>query len=46
MRYLRLFLLFWQTALAARMEYRANFLTALGVVFVESAGMLFGLYLF
>jgi len=46
MRYLRLFFLFWQTALMARMEYQANFLTALGVVFLESAGMLFGLYLF
>ncbi len=46
MRYLKLFFLFWQTALMARMEYRANFLAALGVVFLESAGMLFGLYLF
>ncbi len=46
MRYLKLFFLFWQTALMARMEYRANFLAALGVVFLESVGMLFGLYLF
>ncbi len=46
MRYLRLFLLFFQTALAARMEYRGNFVAALLIVFLESAGMLFGLSLF
>ncbi len=46
MRYLRLFFTFFQAALAARMEYRANFLAALAVVLLESAGMLFGLFLF
>jgi len=46
MRYFKLFGIFFLTALAARMEYRANFLIALVIVSLESLGMLLGLYLF
>ncbi len=46
MRYLKLLLTFWQTSLAARMEYRTAFLAAFLEAGLEAAGKLFGVYLF
>ncbi len=46
MRYLKLLAIFWQTSLAARMEYRTAFLLAFLEAALEAAGKLFGVYLF
>lgn len=46
MRYLRLVGIFWSAASAARMEYRAAFAVALLASLFETAGKLFGVYLF
>ncbi len=46
MRYLKLLTLFWQTSLAARMEYRTAFALAFLEAGLEAAGKLFGVYLF
>jgi ABC-2 type transport system permease protein len=46
MRYLHLLQLFWSTAIAAEMEYRANFLLAALSSLGNLAGSLFGLFLF
>jgi len=46
MRYLKLLTIFWQTSLAARMEYRTAFLLAFLEAALEAAGKLFGVYLF
>ncbi len=46
MRYLRLLFTFWQTSLAARMEYRTAFVTAFLEAGLEAAGKVFGVYLF
>ncbi len=45
-RYLRVLGLFWSAALAAEMEYRANFLLATLSSLGNLAGSLFGLFLF
>jgi len=45
-RYLKLLALFWQTSLAARMEYRTAFALAFLEAGLEAAGKLFGVYLF
>ncbi|WP_457637282.1 ABC transporter permease [Oceanithermus sp.] len=46
MRYVKLLFLFWQTSLAARMEYRAAFTAAFVEALLEAGGKLFGVYLF
>lgn len=46
MRYLRLLGIFWTAAAAARMEYRAAFVVAIFASLIETAGKLFGVYLF
>lgn len=46
MRYLRLIGIFWAASAAARMEYRAAFAVSIVAAFVETAGKLFGVYLF
>ncbi|HGY09221.1 MAG TPA: ABC transporter permease [Oceanithermus profundus] len=46
MRYLRLAGIFWAASAAARMEYRAAFAVSLVAAVVETAGKLFGVYLF
>ncbi len=46
MRYLRLVGIFWVASAAARMEYRAAFAVSIVAAFVETAGKLFGVYLF
>ncbi|WP_457631669.1 ABC transporter permease [Oceanithermus sp.] len=46
MRYLKLLAIFWQTSLAARMEYRTAFVLAFLEAGLEAAGKLFGVYLF
>ncbi len=45
-RYLRTLLLFWNTSLAAEMEYRSNFLIASLSSLVNLVGSIFGLFLF
>lgn len=45
-RYLRLLGLFWSTAIAAEMEYRANFVLAAFTSLGNLTGSLFGLFLF
>ena len=46
MRYLRLLGIFWAASAAARMEYRAAFVVAIFASVIETAGKLFGVYLF
>jgi len=45
-RYLRLLGIFWAASAAARMEYRAAFVVAIFASVIETAGKLFGVYLF
>lgn len=46
MRYLRILMLFWGTAIAAELEYRLNFLIASLSSLTNLTGSIFGLFLF
>jgi ABC-2 type transport system permease protein len=45
-KYLKILTLFWQTSLAAELEYRLNFAIAFSTSALNLAGSLFGLFLF